>query len=157
MRASSGRITAMAIGIPIALGSMGWGAFSMVGQLSLTSEHHEVNYPWHGGSISLNVDSGSVRVEVGSDSAVGVAYTEHYELKKPTVTSSVSTDGVAFKARCPGGIFDNNCFTNFVLTVPAAARITSVPTAVDPVNEMPSIASCVASRDRKSTRLNSSH
>lgn len=124
MRASSGRITAMAIGIPIALGSMGWGAFSMVGQLSLTSEHHEVNYPWHGGSISLNVDSGSVRVEVGSDSAVGVAYTEHYELKKPTVTSSVSTDGVAFKARCPGGIFDNNCFTNFVLTVPAAAQLT---------------------------------
>jgi hypothetical protein len=113
----------MAIGIPIALGSVGWGAFGMVGQFAHASEHHEAAYQWRGGAISVDVDSGSVRVEVGADSSVGVAYTEHYELKKPTVTASASAQGVVLKARCPGGLFGNNCAINYVLTVPASAEL----------------------------------
>lgn len=124
MKVTTGRLTAVAIGVPIALASAGLAGFSMVGQLSRASEHHEATYPWHGGALTLNVSSGSVRVEVGTGTQVGVSYTEHFELKRPTVSSSVSANGVQLNARCAGGVLGNNCEVNYVLTVPATAALT---------------------------------
>jgi hypothetical protein len=124
MIGTGGRVTALAIGIPLALGVMGWQAFSMVGFMAHTSEHHEETYPWHGGEISMDVSSGSVHVVVGDSASVGVSYTEHYQLKKPTASVSPSDAGLQIKARCPSGIFGNNCEVNYVLTVPSSAKMT---------------------------------
>ena len=95
----------------------------MVGQLSRSSEHHEVVYPWQGGAITLRTSSGSVRVEIGTSAQVQVSYTEHFQLKRPTVTSSVSTSGLQLTAKCPAGVFGNNCDINYVVTVPATANL----------------------------------
>lgn len=124
MIATSGRITALAVGIPLALGAAGWQAFNMVGYMAQTSEHHEASYAWSGGAITLHVSSGSVRVVVGADSSVGVAYTEHYQLKKPTTSITPTSGGLDIVARCPNALFSNNCDINYTLTVPSSARLT---------------------------------
>jgi hypothetical protein len=124
MIGTGGRVTALAIGIPLALGVMGWQAFSMVGLMAQTSEHHAETYPWPGGEISVDVSSGSVHVVVGDSERVGVSYTEHYQLKEPTTSVSSSAAGLQIKARCPSGIFSNNCEINYVLTVPSSAKLT---------------------------------
>jgi len=123
MIATSGRATALLVGIPFVLAAAGWGAFSMVGQFAQTSEHQAASYDWNGGEISLQTSSGYVHVVVGTGTQVGVSYSEHYQLKKPTVTATTSADGVQLNAKCPGGIFGNNCEINYTLTVPASAHL----------------------------------
>jgi Putative adhesin len=123
MMATSGRITAIAIGIPLVLGTAAWGAFSVVGLSAHASERHVASYAWHGGAISVDTGSGSVEIEAGTGSEVTVAYTEHYELKKPTVAAATSNGGIQLTARCPTGIFDDNCAINYVVTVPASAPL----------------------------------
>ncbi len=120
---TNGRLAAVAVGIPLVLATAGWGAFSMVGMFAHTSEHHVAGYDWQGGEISVNTSSGSVRVQAGTGTRVEVAYTEHYELKKPTVSASTVDGGVQLSAKCPGGIFANNCDINYVITVPTSARL----------------------------------
>lgn len=123
MIATSGRVTALLVGIPFVLAAAGWGAFSMVGQFAQTSEHHDVSYDWSGGEISLHTSAGYVRVVTGGGSHVGVSYTEHYQLKEPSVTATTSDGGVQLNAKCSGGIFGNNCWINYTLTVPASAHL----------------------------------
>jgi hypothetical protein len=49
---TSGRIAALAVGLPLVLGTATFGAFSMVGLYAHTSEHHIASYPWHGGTTN---------------------------------------------------------------------------------------------------------
>lgn len=123
MMVTGGRLAALSIGIPLALGVVGWQAFNMVGFMAQTSEHFEESYAWHGGEIAVDVSSGSVRVVAGDSATVGVSYTEHYQLKKPTASVTPTGTGMLIKARCPGGVFSNNCSINYVLTVPSSAQM----------------------------------
>jgi DUF4097 and DUF4098 domain-containing protein YvlB len=123
MIATGGRATAVLVGLPFVIAAAGWAAFSMVGLLAQTSEHHEATYAWGGGEISMDINSGSVRVAVGTGSQVEVSYTEHYQLKKPTVRETSVEDGVMLSAKCPGGIFSNNCAINYTVTLPASAHL----------------------------------
>ncbi|HWF42321.1 MAG TPA: DUF4097 family beta strand repeat-containing protein [Acidothermaceae bacterium] len=124
MYASGGRVAALAVGLPFVIGAAVVGAFSVVGDMAQTSEHHAASYQWNGGAITLRTD-GNVTVEVGSSTQIAVTYTEHYQLKKPTVTSSTSNGGVQLTAKCPGAVvvFGNNCAINYTLTVPATAAL----------------------------------
>jgi len=122
MQATGGRVAALAVGLPFVVGVAVVGAFTVVGDFASTSEHHVASYQWSGGTVTLRT-AGTVTVEVGTGSQVGVAYTEHYQLKKPTVTSSTASGGVQLTASCPGGIFGSNCQVNYVLTVPANAAL----------------------------------
>jgi len=115
-------VTAVAIGIPIAVASAVFAALSMVSTFAQAREHHEASYPWHGGAVTVNTNSGSVRVEAGTGTQVGVSYTEYFQLKRPTVSASTTADGVQLNAKCPSGI--SACQVNYVLTVPAAAALT---------------------------------
>ena len=124
MIATSGRVTALAIGLPLVLGVMGFQAFDMVGLMAQTSEHHEASYPWQGGEIALDISSGGVTVVTGDSNTVGVSYTEHYQLRKPTVSATQVGAGLQLKARCPGVFFSNNCDINYTLTVPSSAKMT---------------------------------
>lgn len=124
MIATSGRVTALAIGLPLVLGVVGFQAFDMVGLMAQTSEHHEASYPWQGGEIALDISSGGVTVVTGDSNTVGVSYTEHYQLRKPTVSATQVGAGLQLKARCPGVFFSNNCDINYTLTVPSSAKMT---------------------------------
>jgi len=116
-------VTAVLVGVPFVLAAAGWGAFSVVGTFAHASEQHQASYDWNGGEISLSVGSGRVTVEAGAGSRVDVSYTEHYELKKPTVSAATADGGLQLNAKCPGGIFGNNCAVNYTLTVPASAHL----------------------------------
>jgi DUF4097 and DUF4098 domain-containing protein YvlB len=118
-----GRLAAIAIGIPLALAMAGWSAFSAVGQFSSASERHTASYDWHGGPIVVNTGSGSVRVRAGTTDRIDVVYTEHYQLKKPTVSATTANGGVQLAGKCPGGLLGNNCEVNYELTVPAATKL----------------------------------
>ena len=123
MIATGGRATAVLVGIPFVLAAAGWGAFTMVGLFAHTSEHHESSYTWNGGEVSIDVGSGDVHVAAGTGSQIEIAYTEHYELKKPTVTATTNGNGLQLRARCPGGIFSNNCEINYTVTLPTSAHL----------------------------------
>ena len=124
MQLTSGRLAAVAIGIPVMLATSAFGAFSLVGMFARTSEHHTASYAWQGdGAISVNASAGDVRIQVGTGTEVSVAYTEHYELKKPTVTATSLNGGLQLSAKCAGGLYGNNCEINYVLTVPADASL----------------------------------
>jgi hypothetical protein len=122
MYVTGGRIAALAVGLPFVFGAAVVGAFTVVGAMAQTSERHVASYPWSGGSVTLHTD-GDVTVEVGSSPQIAVTYTEHYQLKKPTVTSATSGGGLQLTAKCPAGIFDSNCAINYVLTVPTTAML----------------------------------
>jgi archaellum component FlaF (FlaF/FlaG flagellin family) len=124
MRITGGRLVALLMGIPLVVAASGDAAFTLVGFYVHASEHHQVSYPGHGGAISLQTSAGSVNIVVGNGNEVGVSYTEHYQLKRPTVTSTTSGGGVQIVARCPGGLLGQNCQINYVLTVPADVSLT---------------------------------
>ncbi|HTC68350.1 MAG TPA: DUF4097 family beta strand repeat-containing protein [Acidothermaceae bacterium] len=124
MQLTSGRLAAVAIGIPIMLGASAFGGFGLVGTFASTSEHHTASYAWQGGGeISVKTSAGDVRIEVGTGTQVGVAYTEHYQFKRPTVTATSLGGGLQLTAKCAGGLYGNNCEINYVVTVPAAASL----------------------------------
>ena len=85
--ATGGRVAALAVGLPFVVAAAVFGAFSMVGTFAHASERHVASYQWNGGAITLRTD-GNVTVEVGTGTQIAVTYTEHYQLKKPTVTAS---------------------------------------------------------------------
>ncbi|HEY3925358.1 MAG TPA: DUF4097 family beta strand repeat-containing protein [Acidothermaceae bacterium] len=124
MYVTGGRLAALAVGLPFVLGAAVVGAFSVVGAMAQTSERHVASYPATGGALTLRTD-GNVTVEVGSSTQIAVTYTEHYQLKKPTVTSATAGGGLQLTASCPGAVvvFGNNCAINYVLTVPATAAL----------------------------------
>jgi len=122
MNPTGGRIAALAVGLPFVVAVAVFGAFSMVGTFARASERHVASYQWSGGAITLRT-TGDITVQVGDTAHVGVTYTEHYELQKPTVHASTSDGGVQLTASCPGGLFGNNCQINYVVTVPAAATL----------------------------------
>lgn len=122
MRATGGRVAALAVGLPFVVAAVGFGGFTVVGDFARVSERHVASYSWNGGAITVRT-SGSVTVSVGSSSQVVVTYTEHYQLRKPKVTSSTSAGGVRLTATCPSGLYGDNCQINYVLTVPAAAAL----------------------------------
>ena len=124
MYVTGGRLAALAVGLPLVVVAAVCGAFSVVGDMAQTSERHVASYPWNGGAITLRTD-GDVTVEVGSGPQIAVTYTEHYQLKKPSVTSATSGGGLQLTAKCPGAVvvFGSNCAINYVLTVPATAAL----------------------------------
>ena len=67
MRMTTGRIVAVTVGGPLLVAAVGLSAFNMTGTFTNASEHHEVSYPWAGGTLSVDVGSGSVRVVVGGE------------------------------------------------------------------------------------------
>jgi hypothetical protein len=120
---TGGRLATLAIGLPIAIAAAGWGAFSVVGLFANTSEQHSSGYDWRGGAITVTDSSGSVRIQAVAGSRVSVSYTEHYQLKRPTVSATTTGDGLQLTAKCAGGLLGNNCEVNYVLSVPAAAAL----------------------------------
>ena len=120
---TGGRLATMAIGLPIAIVAAAGCAFSVVGMFARASEQHTSGYDWHGGTISVNDSSGSVRIQAVAGSQLSVSYTEHYELKRPTVSATTTGGGLQLTAKCPGGLLGNNCEVNYVLSVPASAAL----------------------------------
>lgn len=124
MKATGGRLAALAVGLPFVVAAALYGAFTMVGLFSHGTERHVASYQWQGGAINVNTSAGTITVETGNVTQIALTYTEHYQLKKPTVTSSVSASGLQLTAKCPGGLFGSNCAINYVLTVPITAALT---------------------------------
>jgi hypothetical protein len=124
IHSTPGRIAAVAIGVPVLLVGIGQGALNVTGLLARASEKHQVSYPWHGGTLAMNTDDGDVTVRRSpSATAVSVSYTEHFGLKRPTVTGSSTAAGVELSSKCPKWIFDNYCSVNYTVLVPTGTAL----------------------------------
>jgi hypothetical protein len=89
-----------------------------------SSEKHTVSYPWHGGTLSLANDDGSVAFRRSSAaSTVSVTYTEHYGLKKPTVKGRTTSAGVQLSAHCSNFLRADYCSVDYVVSVPTGAAV----------------------------------
>jgi hypothetical protein len=123
-RSTPGRILAVIVGVPLFLGAVGQGVLTVTGLLARSSEHHQASYAWHGGTLKLDNDNGNVTVQRSSSTqALTVSYTEHFGLKKPTVSGQLTPAGLQLKAKCPSGIFDNYCSVNYTVLVPAGVPL----------------------------------
>ncbi len=118
-----GRITALIAGGPVLLAAIAYTAFTTIGLLAHTTEHHSASYAWQGAVIDVRSGGGNVTVREGDGASVNVAYTEHYGLRKPTVRTSRTASGLSLQAACPGGLFGNNCSVDYTLTVPRGAAL----------------------------------
>jgi hypothetical protein len=123
LRATPGRIITAVFGVPLMLAGIAWSAFTLIGVLARTSEHHHASYAWSGGAVSLNVVDGNVQIRAADTRTVNVDFTEHYQLKRPTVRASSTAAGVALSGKCAGGVFGQNCSINYVITVPRQAAL----------------------------------
>jgi hypothetical protein len=124
MRSTPGRVVAVVIGIPMLLAGIALGAFNLAGLFAHTSENHQVSYPWHGGTLSLDADNGNVTVRSSPQaSAVSVSYTEHFGLKKPVVKGRTLDSGVQLSSRCPSWLLRSGCSINYTILVPAGAKL----------------------------------
>ena len=122
-RATPGRVVTLVIGLPLMLAGVGWSAFALVGVLARTSEHHHASYAWSGGNVTLNVGDGDALIRTADTRAVQVDYTEHYEFKRPRWRVTSSAGGLSLTGHCASGILGQNCFINYVITIPQQAGL----------------------------------
>ncbi len=122
MHATKGRLVAAAVGFPLFLTSIAFGAFNVTGVLARTSERHHMTYAWQGGPLSVRT-TGSVTIRQGAGDSVDVSYTSHYSFQRPKISGSSDAHGVTLRAACPGGLYSGNCEINYVVTVPAGANL----------------------------------
>jgi hypothetical protein len=120
---TGGRLATLLVGLPLAIAVAAVGGFSAVGWFADASEQHSAGYDWHGGAITMRVGSGSVRIQAVAGTHVSVSYTEHYQLKRPTISATTTGGGLQLTAKCPGGLLGDNCAVNYVLSVPASAAL----------------------------------
>ena len=124
LRSTPGRIAAVAIGIPVLLAGIGQGVVSVTSLLARSSENHQVSYAWHGGTLSLDADDGTVTVRRSAKTTVvSVAFTEHFGLKRPLLKGSADASGVQLSSKCPSGLFGNDCSIDYTVLVPAGATL----------------------------------
>jgi hypothetical protein len=124
MRTSPGRLTALAIGLPLFLAAGGWQALTVAGLMAHGSRTTHATYPWRGGLVEVHSHGGSIHVAVGPDDHVVATYAQHFGLQRPTISATPSAGGaITLTAGCRDALLANDCDTDITLLVPAAAPL----------------------------------
>ena len=95
-----GRRTALAIGVPVSLALIAWGAFNVIALLSADSFQIHQSVAAAGGQVSVSVDTGNLSLEPAAGDQVALTGVAHYGLVRPTVDVTSSGAGVSITAHC---------------------------------------------------------
>jgi hypothetical protein len=111
LRMTAGRITALVIGVPIALALIAFTGFNFVADLGQASFPVNDSFAVHNGQVTAQI-AGDITLRQGPVNAARLTGTAHYSLFRPTVTESGST--VSFDCSFHFG----NCSLDGTLEVP---------------------------------------
>ena len=120
-----GRRVALALGVPACLALIGWGAFSIVGEIGQGHFPVSATIPVSGGHVTVHVGGGSLVLEQGAAGQAKLTGTAHYSLVRPTFMAQRVGSGVAFGYNCDLPV--GNCGLDATVTVPAGT-VTAIST-----------------------------
>jgi hypothetical protein len=115
-----GRRVALAIGLPIVLGIIGYTGLTEVALAGQASYPVRLAVPVHGSTVSLSAGSGDVRVTQAAGSQLRVTGTAHYSIIRSTVTWHATRSGVAVSPQCH--FIAGECSFDFHAVVPEGKR-----------------------------------
>lgn len=117
---TTSRRAALAIGAPLAILIIGWGAVTEIAWAGQGSYPVSLSIPVHGRTATIAVDSGQLRVGPAAGDALQLTGTAHYALVRSRVTWTSTASGVSVRSQCefPTG----PCSFNFQVAVPAGRR-----------------------------------
>jgi len=115
-----GRWVALAIGLPIVLGIIGYTGITEVALAGQASYPVQLAVPVHGSTVSLSAGSGDVRVTQAPGSRLQLTGTAHYSIIRSTVTWHAIRSGVAVSPQCH--FMAGVCSFDFHAVVPEGKR-----------------------------------
>jgi len=121
---TGGRRTALAIGVPVSLALIAWGAFNVIALLSADSFQIHQSVAAAGGQVSVSVDTGNLSLEPAAGDQVALTGVAHYGLVRPTVDVTSSGAGVSITAHCAPFLVDE-CDVDLTVAVPAGIAVTA--------------------------------
>ena len=123
LRMTPGRWVALAIGVPVALALIGWGAFSLVADIGRASFPVNTSIPVQDGHLVASTGGGDITVhqDQARSGKARLTGTVQYSLVRPRLT--ITGNDVHLDCRLPTG----NCGLNATLDVPprTAVNLTS--------------------------------
>jgi putative adhesin len=119
-----GRRALLTLGGPIALATIGYGAFSIVSAIGLTHYSQTYLVVPHSQVLNVKADEGGVRLQPSPDSNVHIVSKGVYALKIPKVEATSTASSLTIKGSCPlsGAAI---CSQTITIQVPAAFTITA--------------------------------
>lgn len=111
-----GRRVALALGVPACLVLIGWGAFSIVGEIGQGQFPVSDTIPVSGGQVTAHFGGGSVHLDQGAVGQAKVTGTARYSLVRPTFTAQRVAGGASFGYDCDLPV--GNCGLDATVSVP---------------------------------------
>jgi hypothetical protein len=119
-----GRLTALAIGVPVSLALIAWGALNVVALLSADSFQIHRSVTPSGDQASVSVDNGNLTLEPAAGNQVVLTGVAHYGLLRPTVDVTTSGTGISITAHCSPFLV-GECDVDLTVAVPAGIAVTA--------------------------------
>src|SRR5580698_1987114 len=101
MELTSGRITALILGVPVAASLIGWSGYNIVAAISPGTYQVNSSIPVADGQLNAGIDASSVSLtQGGTGSSAKLTGTVQYTLYKPSVTENQSATGPVISFNC---------------------------------------------------------
>jgi putative adhesin len=124
MELTSGRITALILGVPVGLSLIGWTGYDIVAAISPGSYPVHSSIPVSGGQLTAEINAGNITLrQAGTGSSAELTGSVQYTLFRPALTDTLTPTGPVFNFNCsaaPAG----NCGFNANLAVPVRTAVT---------------------------------
>ncbi len=123
LRMTSGRLVALAVGVPVALALIGWTAFSLVTTVARGSYPFSYTVPVDDGQVAVNITAGDVTLrEAPGTSTARLTGIVQYGLVRPGISESTTPTGANIGMNCSG--INTDCGMSATLDVPARTAVT---------------------------------
>lgn len=97
---TTGRRVALAIGVPLAVATIGWTALTLVALAGQASYRVDLRVPVHSRTVAVAVDSGQISLRRGTAGLVRITGTAHYALIRPSITSQSTFEQTSVRSSC---------------------------------------------------------
>ena len=122
LKLDRGRILTLALGVPIAIGVIGYGGLYYVALVGQDSFHVQTAVTPAGGQVTVGVGSGNISVVASADPQAHIDGVISYSIIRPNVHWATSPSGTVLEgANCLWVAHD--CGANFTLAVPSGQGV----------------------------------
>ena len=122
---TTGRVTALAIGVPVSLALIGWSALSAVAIVGGGSFQIHRSFSSASDALSITDDNGVLTLVPSGDGQVHVDGTAHYSLVRPTIDIGTTPAGASVTSSCPHAV-PGPCSVDLTVAVPPRIAVTAV-------------------------------
>jgi hypothetical protein len=127
---TTGRLTALVIGVPVSLAIIAWGALNAVALASSDSYQIHRSISPSGTQMSVSVTTGNLTLIPSHDNQVQLTGVAHYGLVRPTVDVSTNGSVLSITANCSWLLVDQ-CNVDLTVAVPSGIAVAASTDAGD--------------------------